>query len=131
MAVNKLVNLNHFLIESKLNVSSLHIPFFYLVLGPHKPRYVRVNTLLLPTEEAIQNFQDDEWVLSKFLDKNDYDGFLQKISNLEEGEFTVDIHIPDLLIFPPRTEFHNHPAYQKGSILLQDKVRFNKRHICK
>lgn len=86
---------------------------------------MRVNTLLLPTEEAIQKFQDEEWILSKFLDKNDYEGFLKKISILEEGEFIVDIHIPDLLIFPPRTEFHNHPAYQKGSILLQDKVRFD------
>lgn len=91
-------------------------------LGPLKPRYVRVNTLSITTDEAIQNFQDEDWVLTKFLDKNDYDGFLQKISSLEESEFMVDIHIPNLLIFPPKTEFHNHPAYNKGSILLQDKV---------
>lgn len=83
---------------------------------------MRVNTLSITTEEAIQNFQDEDWVLTKSLDKNDYDGFLQKISTLEESEFMIDIHIPNLLIFPPKTEFYNHPAYNKGSILLQDKV---------
>lgn len=93
-----------------------------LLLGPVRPRYVRVNTLFLTTSEATQNFEDEGWVLSNFPDKNDYDGFIQKISNLDESEFIIDIHIPDLLIFPPKTEFHKHNAYIKGSILLQDKV---------
>lgn len=98
-------------------------------LGPIKPRYVRVNTLVLGSGEAIQNFQEEDWTLSKFSDKNDYDGFLGKISTLDEAEFMADIHIPDLLIFPPKTEFHNHPAYQKMSILLQDKVICKQRKI--
>ena len=34
-----------------------------------------------------------------------------------------DVHLPDVLIFPPGTDLHNHPLYISGLILLQDKVR--------
>lgn len=73
--------------------------------------------------EAVDGFRSEGWVLSKSLDKTDYKGFLDKISSLSDEEFLVDIHIPDLLIFPPKTQFYNHPAYKNGSIILQDKVR--------
>lgn len=72
--------------------------------------------------EAVDGFRDEGWVLSKFLDKTDYKGFLDKITSLGDEEFLVDIHIPNLLIFPPKTQFYNHPAYKNGSIVLQDKV---------
>ena len=34
-----------------------------------------------------------------------------------------DVHLPDVLIFPPGTDLHNHPLYVSGLILLQDKVK--------
>ena len=37
-------------------------------------------------------------------------------------QFISDEHIPDLLVFPPGTDLHDHPLYVSGEILLQDKV---------
>lgn len=34
----------------------------------------------------------------------------------------VDIHIPSVLVFPPKTEFFTHEAYKSTKIVLQDKV---------
>lgn len=62
-------------------------------------------------------------------DKINYVGFLEKVNSLTEGTFLVDIHIPNLLIFPPKTEFYNHSAYKRGYIILQDKVNDNKNQI--
>lgn len=87
-----------------------------------KPRYVRVNTLKTTLNQAVENFLNEGWTLVDNVDKNDYDGFIEKVNSLDEQSFLVDIHISNLLIFPPKTEFHNHPAYKKGSIILQDKV---------
>lgn len=86
-----------------------------------KPRYVRINKLKLSINEAIQAFIDDGWFLKKYTDKN-YEGFLNEISQLRPGEFMFDLHVPDLLIFPPKTQFYEHPAYKNGSLILQDKV---------
>lgn len=33
-----------------------------------------------------------------------------------------DEHLPDVLVFPPGTDLHDHPLYVSGHILLQDKV---------
>nr|XP_022903667.1 uncharacterized protein LOC111415987 [Onthophagus taurus] len=87
-----------------------------------KPRYVRVNTLLMSVNEAVDRFRDDGWILVNFMDTKNYDGFLDKVANLQPDQFMVDIHIKELLIFPPNTEFHNHKAYKDGLIFLQDKA---------
>nr|CAH7721548.1 unnamed protein product [Callosobruchus chinensis] len=87
-----------------------------------KPKYVRVNTLKKTVEEAIEAFSDEGWFLIKHSDKNDYNGFIEKVIALKDGEFMVDMHIPSLLIFPPRTHFYNHPAYKNGTVILQDKA---------
>ncbi|XP_017779861.1 PREDICTED: probable 28S rRNA (cytosine-C(5))-methyltransferase [Nicrophorus vespilloides] len=86
------------------------------------PRYVRVNTLKVSTQEAIGNFCDDGWSLVYHEDKSDYRGFLERIGNLEEYEFMVDLHLEDVLIFPPRTEFFRHAGYRDNLIILQDKA---------
>lgn len=36
--------------------------------------------------------------------------------------FSKDEHIPDLLLFPPDTQFVEDPLYQEGKIVLQDKA---------
>ncbi|KAK9891044.1 hypothetical protein WA026_013372 [Henosepilachna vigintioctopunctata] len=87
-----------------------------------KPRYARVNTLKISVEEAVNNFRDEGWTLVKYFNDSDYDGFLEKLSNLESNEFMIDIHIPELLIFPPKTEFYNHEAYKSKMVVLQDKA---------
>ncbi|KAJ8946948.1 hypothetical protein NQ314_008749 [Rhamnusium bicolor] len=94
-----------------------------------KPRYVRVNTLSLSLNEAVDGFRDEGWNLCKSQDKTNYKEFLNKITSLAEDEFLIDIHIPNLLIFPPKTEFYNHPAYKNGSLVLQDKASCLPVHI--
>nr|XP_050844507.1 28S rRNA (cytosine-C(5))-methyltransferase [Vespula vulgaris]XP_050844508.1 28S rRNA (cytosine-C(5))-methyltransferase [Vespula vulgaris] len=85
-----------------------------------KPRYVRVNTLLLSVNEVVQNFEYEGWSL--VLEYTDYSSYLKLISNLSEPYFTKDYHIPELLVFPHGTSFFNHPSYKNGEVILQDKA---------
>ncbi|XP_056633844.1 28S rRNA (cytosine-C(5))-methyltransferase [Diorhabda sublineata] len=87
-----------------------------------KPRYVRVNTLKCSLNEAIEGFRDEGWILSQYLDKSNYEGYLEKIKSLNNDEFVIDIHVSNLLVFPSGTEFYKHPAYKNGTIILQDKA---------
>ncbi|XP_076670693.1 nop2/Sun-like domain containing protein 5 isoform X2 [Andrena cerasifolii] len=85
-----------------------------------KPRYVRVNTLLLPLHKAVTCFQDEGWSL---LPKcATYASHLMAVKSLSQPKFIQDFHVPELLVFPPDTTFHNHAAYQNGEIILQDKA---------
>ncbi|CAG9829845.1 unnamed protein product [Diabrotica balteata] len=95
----------------------------------NKPRYVRINTLISNLTEAVESFREEGWVLNRFLNKNDYKGFLETVSSLKGREFMIDIHVPNLLVFPPKTEFYQHPAYKNGSIILQDKASCLPVHI--
>lgn len=89
-----------------------------------KPRFVRVNTLKLAVNEAVDAFRDEGWILRRYMGDN-YQEFLEQVNNLSESEFMVDLHVDDLLIFPPRTQFYKHVAYKCGEIILQDKVSSN------
>ncbi|THH19812.1 hypothetical protein EW146_g1417 [Bondarzewia mesenterica] len=71
------------------------------------PRYVRVNTLKSPTEKVIKAFTSKGY---EFGDP------------LQAKKFAKDEHIPDLLLFPPQTQFHDDSAYVNGHIILQDKA---------
>ena len=44
------------------------------------------------------------------------------VRSLKPGQFMCDIHLEELLVFPPATDFHDHPLYKEGAIILQDKV---------
>ncbi|KAF8222089.1 S-adenosyl-L-methionine-dependent methyltransferase [Tricholoma matsutake] len=72
------------------------------------PRYVRVNTLAWSLEEALESLVDRGFTLASPFES--------------EMEFSKDVHIPNLLAFPPKTAFHNDPAYLTGKIILQDKA---------
>ncbi|XP_071876755.1 nop2/Sun-like domain containing protein 5 [Bombus fervidus] len=91
---------------------------------PHKTvkkaRYVRINTLLVSLEKGISYFQEEGW---SFMPKRQsYVEHLNVIKNLKKPNFIQDFHISELLIFPPGTTFYDHPGYQSGEILLQDKA---------
>ncbi|PFH53101.1 hypothetical protein AMATHDRAFT_79254 [Amanita thiersii Skay4041] len=72
------------------------------------PRYIRVNTLLWTTDEALQAYISQGFSLSNSLPT--------------ERSFSKDEHIPDLLIFPPQTSFQEDTNYSSGRIILQDKA---------
>ncbi|KAK2581801.1 hypothetical protein KPH14_002274 [Odynerus spinipes] len=99
-----------------INISDMDIPRKKVI----KPRYVRVNTLLLSIDDAIRNFQNEGWsLLSEY---TDYSSYLKLLSNLSDPYFTQDYHIPELLVFPPGTSFFNYASYKLGEIILQDKA---------
>lgn len=72
------------------------------------PRYVRVNTSMWSTEEAIQ-----------FYTKR---GFQLQGPFASRKGFGIDEHIPDLLAFNPALQFRDDPSYKTGKIILQDKA---------
>lgn len=72
------------------------------------PRYVRVNTSLGTLHEVVESFVSRGFVLS--------DPFSSK-----KG-FSNDHHVPNLLLFPPNTTFHDDDLYTSGKIILQDKA---------
>ncbi|KAJ6577367.1 S-adenosyl-L-methionine-dependent methyltransferase [Mycena capillaripes] len=72
------------------------------------PRYVRVNTTMWSLEDAIKYFTAQ--------------GFALGTSTDTTKSFAKDEHIPNLLLFPPKTTFHDDPAYKSGKLILQDKA---------
>ncbi|TFK98683.1 S-adenosyl-L-methionine-dependent methyltransferase [Pterulicium gracile] len=72
------------------------------------PRYVRVNTALWSTDDAVSWYSSHGYTLSAPL--------------LSERGFDKDEHIPDLLRFHPRVTFHEDECYKRGKIILQDKA---------
>ncbi|XP_033334799.2 nop2/Sun-like domain containing protein 5 [Megalopta genalis] len=92
-----------------------------------KPRYVRVNTLLMPMNDAISSFIEEGWSL---LPKcSNYSTHLTSVKNLTKPNFLQDFHIPELLIFPTNTTFHDHTGYRNGEIVLQDKASCFPAHL--
>nr|XP_026501597.1 probable 28S rRNA (cytosine-C(5))-methyltransferase [Vanessa tameamea] len=86
-----------------------------------RPRYVRINTNLLATSDAIRAFQDEGY---KFIrcTSGTYDDYLQQIQSLTEYDFTQDYHIKTMFVFAPGTKLHEHDLYLENQIILQDKA---------
>ncbi|XP_054637629.1 probable 28S rRNA (cytosine-C(5))-methyltransferase isoform X2 [Dunckerocampus dactyliophorus] len=79
------------------------------------PRYVRVNTLKTTVEDAVDYLKRDGF---------SYLGEASKLDDLtlKAREFVKDLHLSELLVFPPKTDFHDHFLYKAGHIILQDKA---------
>ncbi|NXY21757.1 NSUN5 methyltransferase, partial [Atrichornis clamosus] len=80
------------------------------------PRYVRVNTLKTCVDDVIDFFKRQGY------------SYLGKASSVEElkalsgKKFLLDLHLPELLVFPPQTDLHDNLLYTSGHIILQDKA---------
>ncbi|XP_046994813.1 28S rRNA (cytosine-C(5))-methyltransferase [Schistocerca americana] len=85
------------------------------------PRYVRVNTIYKSVEDVVKYFCSEGWEKMRIKFKS-YSQYLEKIRSLKEEQFMQDFHIKELLVFPPKTDFHEHDLYINGSIILQDKA---------
>ncbi|EJD06767.1 S-adenosyl-L-methionine-dependent methyltransferase [Fomitiporia mediterranea MF3/22] len=73
------------------------------------PRYVRVNTVLWSTEEAIKCFLSH--------------GYVEDGDPLDSKKTVqCDQHIPNLLLFHPLASFNDSPLLSSGKIILQDKA---------
>lgn len=83
--------------------------------GAQLPRYVRVNTLKTTVEDVVDYLKRDGFA------------YLGQASRLEDltlkvKYFVKDMHLPELLVFSPKTDFHEHFLYKAGHIILQDKA---------
>ncbi|PHZ08187.1 S-adenosyl-L-methionine-dependent methyltransferase [Rhizopus microsporus ATCC 52813] len=85
------------------------------------PRYARVNEHKTTVEKAIKAFEKEGYVLIKCP---------ENLCELKQKEFCIDQHLPDMLIFHQRTDFHDHTLYRSGHIILQDKASCFPAHVC-
>ncbi|XP_043910047.1 28S rRNA (cytosine-C(5))-methyltransferase [Protopterus annectens] len=80
------------------------------------PRYVRVNTLRTNMDDVMDSFRRDGYT---YLGKA---SSLEDLRHLSGKQFICDLHVPELLVFPPKTDLHSHFLYTAGHIILQDKA---------
>ncbi|XP_071994183.1 28S rRNA (cytosine-C(5))-methyltransferase [Engystomops pustulosus] len=83
------------------------------------PRYVRVNTLKTSLDDVITYFKRQGYAnKGKARGIEELVDFAQKSGKF----FLQDLHIPNLLVFPPSTDFHKDSLYTSGHLILQDKA---------
>uniref|UniRef100_A0A3Q2XC96 NOP2/Sun RNA methyltransferase 5 n=2 Tax=Hippocampus comes TaxID=109280 RepID=A0A3Q2XC96_HIPCM len=105
MKVKRKVSKNEDLLASNVRQS----------VGDQLPRYVRVNVLKTTVEDTVDYLKRDGFT---------YKGEAIKLDDLtlKAREFVKDLHLPEVLVFPPKTDFHDHFLYKAGHIILQDKA---------
>ncbi|NXE96672.1 NSUN5 methyltransferase, partial [Menura novaehollandiae] len=80
------------------------------------PRYVRVNTLKTCVDDVIDFFKRQGY---SYLGKA---ASVEELKTLSGKKFLLDLHLPELLVFPPQTDLHDNLLYTSGHIILQDKA---------
>ncbi|NXA19703.1 NSUN5 methyltransferase, partial [Ibidorhyncha struthersii] len=80
------------------------------------PRYVRVNTLKTCVDDVIDFFKRQGY---SYLGKA---ASVEELRALSGKKFLSDLHLPELLVFPPQMDFHDNLLYTSGHIILQDKA---------
>ncbi|KAL8571960.1 hypothetical protein ACOMHN_026172 [Nucella lapillus] len=90
------------------------------------PRYARVNLLKTTVQEAVAMFTAEGWQWRGGLN---LETFPEDLEALAQEGFGSDPLIPDLLIFPPGTELHDHPWVKGGCLLLQDRASCFPAHV--
>ncbi|KAM4886758.1 LOW QUALITY PROTEIN: 28S rRNA (cytosine-C(5))-methyltransferase [Sylvia borin] len=80
------------------------------------PRYVRVNTLKTCVDDVIDFFKRQGYA---YLGKA---ASVEELKTLSGKKFFLDLHLPELLVFPSQTDFHDNLLYTSGHIILQDKA---------
>ncbi|RLV97864.1 hypothetical protein DV515_00011310 [Chloebia gouldiae] len=80
------------------------------------PRYVRVNTLKTCVDDVIDFFKCQGYA---YLGKATS---VEELKTLSGKKFLLDLHLPELLVFPSQTDLHDNLLYTSGHIILQDKA---------
>lgn len=86
------------------------------------PRYVRVNSLKTCVEDAVDYLKREGFT---------YRGQARRLEDLrlKNKDFVQDMDLPELLVFSPKTDFHDHFLYKAGHIILQDKASCLPAHV--
>ncbi len=79
------------------------------------PRYARVNTLKIDTATLVERLRRPK------REREEAAATAPRRPPLRLPAFELDQHVPDLLVFPPGTDLHNHPSVRGAQIILQDK----------
>ena len=92
------------------------------------PRYARVNTLKISLAEARSQ------LLSPLPPSLPTSSSTTTSSSFSRVGFTADQikddeHIPNLLLFPPGSDLHDHPLVKSGALILQDKASCFPVHV--
>ncbi|XP_058710714.1 28S rRNA (cytosine-C(5))-methyltransferase isoform X3 [Poecile atricapillus] len=80
------------------------------------PRYIRVNTLKTCVDDVIDFFKRQGFT---YLGKA---ASVEELKSLSGKKFLLDLHLPELLVFPSQTDLHDNLLYISGHIILQDKA---------
>ncbi|CAM9754456.1 unnamed protein product [Lampetra fluviatilis] len=80
------------------------------------PRYARVNTLKTTVDDAVDYFKRQGFTFIGAAD------CAQALDDLKGKRFARDIDVPEVLVFPPKTDLHDDQLYKLGNIILQDKA---------
>eukprot|EP00106_Octopus_bimaculoides_P006707 XP_014774149.1 PREDICTED: probable 28S rRNA (cytosine-C(5))-methyltransferase [Octopus bimaculoides] len=75
----------------------------------------------MPHGPWLRNSDRDSVVVSPTIEQLSCPKFVNAVEFMNSGEFLRDLHIPSLLVFPAGSEFHEHPLYLSGEIVLQEK----------
>lgn len=86
------------------------------------PRYVRVNTVKTSVDDVVDYLKRDGMT---------YLGQASRMDDLtlKDKEFLRDMHLPELLVFSPKRDFHDHFLYEAGHLILQDKASCLPAHL--
>ena len=86
-------------------------------------RYARINPLKATSSEIKAVLSEEGWKEVYYpTSSTSHESFLDLISNLGPTDYLSDLHLPDLLVFPPQTPLYQHSLVTGGSLLLQDKA---------
>jgi len=86
------------------------------------PRYARINTLLVTGAKMKSLLKEDGWTEVVYVKEElNVDKYLKIITGLKSNQYVSDFHIPNLLVFPPKSELYHHNFVTEGFLMLQDK----------
>ncbi|XP_071511463.1 28S rRNA (cytosine-C(5))-methyltransferase-like [Diadema antillarum] len=104
------------------------------------PRYVRVNLLKTSVDEVVDHFiragytcvmTPEEVTVERSGSSAQHISCLSVnvARTLGKYDFAADLHLDDVLVFAAGTDFHNHPLYLTGDIILMDKASCFPAHL--
>ncbi|KAJ3213654.1 putative 28S rRNA (cytosine-C(5))-methyltransferase [Dinochytrium kinnereticum] len=77
------------------------------------PRYARVNTLVTTVSNVLDALKKEGYTVLDVSDRS---------YELKPKTVRVDHHIPEILLLPSNSDFHDHNLLLKGHVILQDKA---------